>query len=142
MEHARAGGAVAYVASHQRWRDYHADLRLSVVLGLVPEDSSPTMSDLASALRRPARPLFIGRKPCLPTSAIFRGWIDNQPLVEAIRSVAPDGLECEALWPSSAGAESSDKTFFITDERNWISGLHGGAREVCRGRLTGTAVGQ
>ena len=56
----RAGGAGTYLVAHQRWRDYHSDLRLSVVLRLDPEHQAPTLEDLAAALRRPARPLFIG----------------------------------------------------------------------------------
>ena len=130
----RAGGAGSYVGSHQRWRDYHADLRLSVVLQLVPEDAPPTLDDLGSALRRPARPLFIGRKPCLPTARIFRDWVEEVDVLAALKAVVPKGKECSALWPYSAGMDGGHVTM-ITDERDWISGLHGGARKVCLGPL-------
>lgn len=136
----RAGGPNTYKGAHQRWRDYHSDLRLSLAVRLVPDDAEPTMETLATALQRPARPLFIGRKPCLPTSAVFRGWIDAEDIRDALRSVAPDDRRCQALWPYTEGSEESDVTTSVTDERNWISGLHGGARLVCRGRLEGTGV--
>ena len=54
----RAGGAATYTGAHQRWRDYHADLRLAVVLRLDPADANPTIDALAAALDRPARTLF------------------------------------------------------------------------------------
>lgn len=136
----RAGGDKTYLGAHQRWRDYHSDLRLSLLVRLVPEGLEPKLEAVAAALRRPARPLFIGRKPCLPTAPVFRGWVEEQGLVDALRGVAPDGQRCQALWPVAEGAEASDSVMPITDERNWVSGLHGGARLVCRGHLEGTGV--
>ncbi len=138
----RSGGPATFKGSHQRWRDFHADLRLSVVLRLVLDDTAPLLDTLEAALSRPARPLFIGRKPCLPTAPIFHGWIEDRSLVNALCRVAPEGVECEALWPRSAGTEKADAVFSMTDERNWISGLHGGMRQVCRGRLRGRGTDQ
>ena len=132
----RAGGAQTYLGAHQRWRDYHADLRVSVVLTLVPASAEPSLEQVAAALDRPARPLFIGRKPCLPTSRIFRGWLEELDVLGALECVAPEAEECPAIWPFSGGAEGG-RMAMVTDQRNWISGLHGGARRVCIGRLTG-----
>ncbi len=136
----RAGGGNTYLGSHQRWRDYHADLRMSLVARLSPEDEEPTIDALSAALQRPARPLFLGRKPCLPTVTMFRGWVDGPDVVGALRAVAPSGEWCEAFWPEDEGAGESDLTIPVTDERDWISGLHGGARLVRRGRVKGTGV--
>lgn len=135
----RAGGANTY-PTHQRWRDYHSDLRMSLVVRLNPEGEEPTLATLAVAMKRPARPLFIGRKPCLPTVTMFRGWVDGPDVVTVLRDVAPSGVLCEALWSGTERTDGSDLTTPITDERNWISGLHGGARLVCRGRLEGTGT--
>ena len=49
----RAGGPNSYAGAHQRWRDYHADLRVSGVVRLDPEDMAPTLDALAAALERP-----------------------------------------------------------------------------------------
>ncbi len=136
----RAGGANTYVGAHQRWRDYHSDLRMSVVVRLIPEMEDPTADALAAAMLRPARPLFIGRKPCLPTVTMFRGWVDGPDVVTVLRDVAPSGAPCEAQWPRSEGTDDSDLTTPATDERNWVTGLHGGARLVCRGHLEGTGT--
>ena len=133
----RAGGAATYTGAHQRWRDYHADLRLAVVLRLDPADANPTIDALAAALDRPARTLFIGRKSCLPSARIFGGWVTNAPNARAaLRAVAPaDASGLLAFWPETEGGADADRTTTVTDERNWASGLHGGGRRICEGSL-------
>ena len=133
----RAGGAATYAGSHQRWRDYHADLRLSVVLRLDPEDPSPVLDELSDALIRPARPLFIGRKACLPSVPIFGGWIQAPDAHAALSGIAPAGATgLRAFWPASEGVEGADRITHVTDERNYATGLHGGVRKVCEGRIS------
>ena len=134
----RAGGAGSYTGAHQRWRDYHADLRMLGVVRLNLDDVAPTLDDLANALEQPARPLFIGRKPCLPSAPIFSGWIEAPDMHTALRNTAPtSGGPFRAFWPASEGTDESDRTTFETDERNWITGLHGGARQISEGRISG-----
>ena len=134
----RAGGPGSYVGAHQRWRDHHADTRVSGVAKLDPANLPPTLDDIAVALMRPARPLFIGRKPCLPTAWIFDGWVEDAPDVHtALRAIAPKGTRrLRVLWPASEGTEGANRITTVTDERNWITGLHGGERRVCEGELT------
>ena len=133
----RAGGAATYVGAHQRWRDYHADLRLGVVLRLAPAEAGPTVEALAAALDRPARPLFIGRKCCLPSSRIFEGWVDAPDARTALQVVAPivDG-RLFASWPAEEGRADADRATTVADERNWASGLHGGERRIYEGQIT------
>ncbi len=133
----RAGGAATYAGAHQRWRDYHADLRLAVVLRLDPDDANPTIDALAAALDRPARTLFIGRKSCLPSARIFGGWVTDAPNARAaLRAVAPaDASGLLAFWPETEGAADAHRATTVTDERNWASGLHGGGRRICEGSL-------
>ena len=133
----RAGGLGTYAGAHQRWRDYHTDLRVAVVLRLEPADATPTVQDLARALDRPARPLFIGRKSCLPSGPIFDGWIEEAADVRtALQDVATaGGPPLLAFWPESEGDDGAHRTTDVTDERNWLSGLHGGGRRVCEGRI-------
>ena len=132
----RAGGAGTYVGAHQRWREYHTDLRLSVVLRLEPPEAQPTLDALRVALDRPARPLFIGRKSCLPTSPIFGGWLDAPTAREALEAAAPpNSVKRFASWPAKEGTDGADHVTTVTDERNWTSGLHGGGREVCEGSV-------
>ena len=137
----RDGGPQSYTGSHQRKRDYHVDLRMSGVMRLEPADEAPSLADLADALARPARPLFIGRKPCLPSAPIFNGWVEAPDTRTALQELASDELvssdgQINAFWPASESVEGADRTTYITDERNWLTGLHGGARRVCEGRLS------
>ena len=134
----RDGGAKTYIGAHQRWRDYHADLRVRGVVRLEPAESLPTIDDVASALQHPARPLFIGRKACLPAAPIFDGWVEAVGDVRsALRRVSPPGARrIRALWPASEGLDGASRTWTTTDERNWLSGLHGGGRRVCEGELS------
>ena len=133
----RAGGPATYVGAHQRWRDYHADLRLGVVLRLSPAEAVPTVEALAAALDRPARPLFIGRKCCLPSARVFEGWVDAPDARAALQVAAPvaEG-RLFASWPAEEGSAGADRMATVTDERNWESGLHGGGRRICEGQIT------
>ena len=136
----RAGGANTYDAPHLRYRDYFADMRVTVALRLEPADATPTLDDLAAALEQPARPLFIGRKPCLPSAPLFSCFSNGDTALAALRAVSLDDPSPEAirlLWPDGedrAGVAPS-RTYMLTDERNWISGLHGGGRLVCEGSI-------
>ena len=83
----RAGGANTYNAPHLRYRDYYADMRVTVALRLAPSDGDPTLDNLADALEEPARPLFIGRKPCLPSRRLFGGFTEGETVLEALLAV-------------------------------------------------------
>ena len=134
----RAGGANTYNAPHLRWRDYYADMRVTVALRLEPGEDAPTLDELAAALEEPMRPLFIGRKPCLPSLPIFGDFEEGDT---ALAALLRRPLYCEsgsselirALWPEGEGAADieSPPPGMLTDQRNWISGLHGGGRWVC-----------
>ena len=137
----RAGGAATYNAPHLRYRDYWADMRVTVALRLQPEGEPPTLDDLGSALDQPARPLFIGRKPCLPSDRLFAGFSEGDTALAAL-GVTPiessqDGSYVRLLWPEGEGAADVElnRTYMLTDRRNWVSGLHGGGRAVCEGSL-------
>src|SRR5580658_1595422 len=49
---------------------------LSVAVALREIGSPPTLDDLAAALAEPARSLFLGRKPCLPSRPVVGGFVD------------------------------------------------------------------
>ena len=134
----RAGGANTYAAPHLRYRDYFADMRVTVAVRLLEEVESPTLDDLADSLHEPARPLFIGRKPCLPSAPLFADFIDAETTLDALlkhpleRTV--DERDVRLLWPTSEGSQCvSNRDYMLTDERNWVSGLHGGGRRVFEG---------
>ena len=80
----RAGGANTYDAPHVRYRDYYPDTLVIVALRLVSDEEAPTLESLATALDEPARPLFIGRKPCLPSAPLFAGWEEGDTALAAL----------------------------------------------------------
>ena len=139
----RAGGANTYNAPHLRYRDYFADMRACVALRLREpdaDDAAPSLDDLAHALQQPKRPLFIGRKPCLPSEPLFGGFSEGGTCLDALLDTplaypddAPQSVAMQ--WHNGEGADrvNASRTQMLTDERNWISGLHGGGRMVHEG---------
>lgn len=125
----RAGAT--YDSPHRRRRDYLADHETRVVLRLAAGEG-PSPEDLAQALDRPARPLFIGRKPCLPSSRVFQGWAEAGTAYQALQSL---DLKGRALWPDEGQPHPGALRMDIPDTRNWVSGLHGGSRIVWQGIL-------
>lgn len=153
----RGGGSLS--ETHRRQRDYHPDALVAVVVTLSETGTTPTLNDLADALDRPQRPLFIGRKPCLPSSPLrHRTERGGNSFIEAATAHAalaalpalmpaagrPLGranhgpAALAAIWPVGEGPADGpgvDRVVALADLRNWISGLHGGTRTVVEGRL-------
>jgi len=126
----RAGGAGTYKAPHIRWRDYDADKRVVVALCLVPEDEPPTPGQLADALRSPARPLFLGRKSCLPARPVFEALIEAADVLAAFAAGPSAAGEARLMLPGDMEAHDDDERRMVTDQRDWLSGVHGGSRAV------------
>jgi CRISPR system Cascade subunit CasD len=131
----RAGGLNTYNSPHIRRRDYDVDKSVSVALRLEPADEAPTLDDLAAALRVPARPLFLGRKSCLPERPLFEALVEAPNLLAALpKPSAP----ARVLLPEDEPAERQDELRLVADRRNWISGVHGGQRRVRVRRVAGS----
>ena len=139
----RRGGAGSYTGPHLRFRHYHAELTAWVALHLEPADEAPTLEQVAAALDRPARPLFIGRKPCLPIGRLVAGWQEAEHVLGALAAwteqLPANGNGWRVQWPDGQGKLESDRRIDLCDERNWTSGLHGGWRPVREGRLPARA---
>ena len=132
----RGGTPSKYEAGgHQRWRDYHADLRVAVVARLERPEDAPTIEALAAALDRPQRPLYIGRKCCPPTRPIFDGWVEAVLARGALEAVAGSrGGELTGFWTEDEGGRGT-VAHTVSDERDWRSGLHGGSRRIWEGTV-------
>lgn len=146
----RAGGANTYKAPHLRYRDYYADMQVTVALRLKPAEEDPMLEKLAAALQEPERPLFLGRKPCLPSRPLYGGMVDGDTALAALLKApvtrpqdAPVdnqlGEYLRAQWPAGEGVADIEpnraEPAMLTDQRNWISGLHGGGRYVQESRI-------
>ncbi len=118
----RDGGDDTYKPPHIRQREYRADASVAMALRLDPPESSPTLQDVANALRRPRRPLFIGRKNCLPSLPVLAA----PALLEAA-----DALDALALLPPCDDAVTHPSVFFNAGAvmRNMRSVTHHGSDE-------------
>lgn len=132
---------LSYRYPHRRVRDYHADASVLIVVRVDPPDDEPDLEQIAVALDRPARPLFIGRKPCLPSAPLVPAdasrWVTSDTAYGALCVLAEKG-EASALWPEDHGPRAGDAVDRIadcTDLRVWHTGLHGGSRRVVEGRV-------
>ncbi|GAB1406199.1 type I-E CRISPR-associated protein Cas5/CasD [Thermomonas brevis] len=127
----RAGGAGTYEGQHQRYRDYHADAAVTVALTLAPVEGggegAPNVAALAEALQQPARPLFIGRKPCLPSSPLLLGMVEAESVEQAVR-LAPLADAADArprLYRQLAQPEGA-RSLGLHGRRNWRANVHQG----------------
>jgi len=129
-------GGNSYKGPHRRRRDYLVDAELVVVLSLGLTNIEPSLDTLRSALLRPKRPLFIGRKSCLPAAPLVG---ETCPLIVAkdAHTALRQAAECTgalAWWPEDEGPPGAS-VFEAMDLRNWDTGFHGGSRRMTEGRL-------
>lgn len=133
----RAGGAGTYQSPHIRYRDADADALVVVALRLDPAEVSPDLADIASALDRPERPLFIGRKPFVPSGPLVAGVVEAATIREALTLALGVANGVRAQWPTTAAdTDTHDRIEELTDERNWRTGVHAGLRRVTTGTLS------
>ncbi len=142
----RAGGAGTYLSPHIRRRTFDADVSALVVLRLEPADESPDLDRLAEALIRPARPLFLGRKSCLPSAPLFAGFAEADDLLGALKALplAGDGPrrprgEIEIVLPATEPMPEHFRRVHVCDRRDWVAGVHTGDSVVFAGHLPRTA---
>lgn len=129
----------SYTSPHLRYRHYDADAALCVALRLKSE-AILTLDKIAEALAHPSRPLFLGRKACLPSQYLFGGFVEADEILQALRnapltdkSVTQDKFL--AFWPPGEGETINSTLFTTTDRRNWISGVHAGSSTWLRGQI-------
>ena len=147
----RGGSNAAKYGTHIRRRRYLADASVVSAAALSPADEEPTIQNAAAALAAPARPLFIGRKPCLPSTPVLIGIVEGMSsLTEALSLIPasfperwaemspdPRATSLQAEWPASDQLTPGFRaqTFQVSDLKDWSDLLHGGERTVQRGRI-------
>jgi CRISPR system Cascade subunit CasD len=87
--------------------------------------------EIKDALVRPERPLFIGRKPCLPAKRLFQGTVEAPSPKEALQipSTIPTDEDDEKIVPTRIWHESDEGTP-VTDARDWTNQVHIGERRI------------
>ena len=133
----RAGSPASYQGPETREVDYLTETRSVVALTLADSEQGPTLTEAAEAIRNPARPLFIGRKCCLPERPIFERMVNAESDTEALCRIAPDtgATDGQIQWDGSEQHESVRKTheLWVSDLKDWRNGVHVGRRMVNRG---------
>jgi CRISPR system Cascade subunit CasD len=149
----RAGGQETYDSPHRRFRDYTADGCVLIAVRLEPADSEPTIDEIAVALREPERPLFIGRKPCLPARPVLHGRVEASTIVDALSKCLAEPADqvsvgssrvhlpvpafpVRARRPANEEERQHDRVMQICEERDWVAGVHVGLSRVREGRLS------
>lgn len=147
--------------THIRTRDYWADAAFTVAVALHGADEAPTLDALEQALRRPARPLFLGRKACLPS----RPLVGHRDQTDRVRAASPlQALLHVPPWAAkpvadafrvwwSAGPTAPDtespptidgvrfiRRLAVLDQRHWHHALHGGQRYLNLGSIPTDAL--
>lgn len=118
--------------SHILIKTYLAQARLTVALRFA-EDAAPLprVQDLAGWLRRPARPLFLGRVSCPPSEPLVVGLTTAADAVEALRA-SPDPLDSQQmtrrLWYSPGEGPARGTASLISDQRDFRTQQHVGTR--------------
>ena len=125
--------------THIRERDYWVEAVYTLALALKPEQESPTITQLEQALRFPARPLFIGRKPCLPAAPLSMGVVQAEDVLSALERAplhpsAPDTPR-QIWWPVDAQVSGAGvRSQLISDQRDWRLQIHTGQRWIADAR--------
>lgn len=127
--------------THIRERDYWVDSVHTVAVTVDRPQETPDIESLCDAVRAPERPLFIGRKTCLPSSPIFLARSEAPDLRDALRLAplherADPGPNYRAWWPCEPGpAEEAELARPVTDRRDWRNQIHIGERWVAEGSI-------
>ncbi len=139
-EIASRGGASSR-ETHIRYRHYRADSVHTVAITLSGDDA-PSIDDLAAALKAPARPLFLGRKCCVPAAPILLGLVDAPSATSALSDLprVPRGdTGALPMWwwegDEGPGCPGESRVIPVTDERDWRNQIHVGRRLMREGLL-------
>ena len=135
-------GGASSEGLHIRYRHYRANSVHTVVVELDPPGEEPTLDQVAAALQEPARPLFIGRRTCLPATPIFLTFVEAPSLLAVLsrtpRAHRADKGPLQAWWEDGEpdrDALSVGAIVPVTDERNWRDQIHVGRRLLRQGRV-------
>jgi CRISPR system Cascade subunit CasD len=117
-----------------RSRRYLADSVFLVATTFEPPNENPTIEEVAQRIQKPARPLFIGRKSCLPAAPMFLSLVEAADFEDALQSARPihERRRSESLlcWRLSVTPEGSFPELIrpVCDRRDFENQVHVGQR--------------
>ncbi len=144
----RAGGTTTFDSPHIRERDYDSDVSITLALRLRDAAESPTLEDIAHAIQWPSRPLFLGRKCCLPSAPMFYGLLDAEHAFAALQQIPLRESMAQHRWdahqllrkivvtlPPDEPCPQGFERVFSTERRDWPAGVHAGEQRRYRGTV-------
>jgi len=140
----KRGKGAATSGTSIRYREYWADAVYTAAVTLFPAEESPDLGTIAHALQEPERPLFLGRKTCLPAAPLFLALTPASSLrsaLEAVPRIVPERRRDEAsapltAWlPENEDACSDWRDIPVTDERDWENQIVVGRRLIRQTRV-------
>ena len=133
----REGGKNTPYHTEIREVDYLADSLSVVAMTVSDMAEGPSLDDVAEAMLKPARPLFIGRKNCLPSRPIFEELLEASHETEVLYIVgARLGMSNPMIQWDGVGEHSSvrkEQDAWVSDLKDWENNMHVGGRLVSRG---------
>lgn len=135
-------GGESKKGTHQRYRHYWANGVMTLALAL--RHGTPDIETVTTTLQRPARPLFLGRKTCLPASRLVLGLRAATDTLSALRAEprdirsSPEAQRFEACWPPGYADPvlEAPQRESRTDDRDWRIQAHVGARPMIIGHIS------
>jgi len=110
-------------------KDYRADACVTVAVS----GEAGLLARIAEAMRFPSRPLFLGRKACLPSREIFEATVNAEDAAQALFDL-PEAEGCNPTsvqWSVRLGDKGKNPVMRrIPDLKDWVNGIHAGTREV------------
>lgn len=145
----RAGGSTTFDSPHIRERDYDSDISIVLVVRVKDSTEVPTLDDISHAVQWPARPLFLGRKCCLPSAPLFQGFVEAESALDALKRVPLRQRGPQHPWRADDAAQTGVvvtlppeercpdgfETVFSTERRDWPAGVHAGEQRRFRGTV-------
>lgn len=135
----RDGAKSTAEGTHIRLREYHADSVYTVALTLDP--GIPDLGAIEAALQTPARPLFLGRKCCIPSCPLLLKRVRCASLFVALELAPPIEPErrsegpLAAWWPEGEEGCPPGRPLATAEDRDWQNQIHAGRRVVIQGHV-------
>lgn len=133
----RTGDPKNRTGRHIRYRYILQDGQMTVAISIDDED---LFESSLKALQKPARPIFIGRKPNIPTRPLVDPYtpiLEGNRLVEILRDIPPlrDGDRFYAVWPAEEGVPTfaSGRRVRRFELRDWKNNIMSGSRMIMEG---------
>ena len=139
-------GGEASQGTHIRHRHYIADAVVTVAFALAEAGpgAGPDVAAVARALQHPARPLFLGRKCCVPSTSVLlktgrtptlREALETLPRVDPSRGDPGPLRPLPAIWPRSEETDDARPLWPRVEDRDWANAIHVGRRMYVEGQV-------